>query len=217
MKIRRNGAVVDSRDVAGTIDIYANNVTIIRTRVHTDDYFPIRLHLGFSGLRVIDSEVAGERGCQAAVAAANFEVQRSNIHGCEDGLETDGGVTVRDSYIHDLAVTPTSHNDGIQMLSGRRVLIEHDTIIVARSSVSAVNLTADMGLIDGVTVRDSLLDGGQYSVYSRRSPGSGYPAPTGIVVTSNRFGAHQGYGLLSSDGPVAWSSNVRDATGLPAT
>jgi hypothetical protein len=212
--VKRDGTVIDARSVDGTIDVYANDVTISRTIVRSGSYFPIRQHPGFHGLRVVDTEIAGAAGCQSAIASDHYTALRVNAHGCEDGLEADGDVTVRDSLIHGLRVTATSHNDGVQMLSGSRVVIEHNTITQPLPSTSAVNLTSDAGPISEVSVRDNLLDGGAYTVYSRRG-GSRFPAPTQITFAANRFSRSHLYGPLSTDGAVAWTGNVWDDTGTP--
>jgi len=73
-----------------------------------------------------------------------------------------------------------------------------------------VNFTTDFGGISDITITGNLLNGGNYTVYSR-SGGNG--DPTGVSVTGNHFGGADVYGLLSADGSVAWSGNVSDSTG----
>ena len=117
---------------------------------------------------------------------------------------------LENSYIHDLAFTSSSHNDGVQQNGGRDDVVKHNTIFNPHNQTSCVNFTTDFGGISDITITGNLLNGGNYTVYSR-SGGNGDPA--GVSVTGNQFGGADVYGLLSDDGSVTWSGNVSDATG----
>jgi hypothetical protein len=73
-----------------------------------------------------------------------------------------------------------------------------------------VNFTTDFGGISDITITGNLLNGGNYTVYSR-SGGNG--DPTGVSITDNHFGRADVFGLLSADGSVTWSGNVSDSMG----
>ena len=73
-----------------------------------------------------------------------------------------------------------------------------------------MNFTTDFGGISNITITGNLLNGGNFTVYSR-SGGNG--DPTGVTVTGNHFGSADVFGLLSADGSVSWSGNVADSTG----
>jgi hypothetical protein len=209
--VTTDGAVIDAKDVHGTITVEASDVTIKRTRVTSSDYYPIHFVRG-KDLTIEDVEVAGSAGCLRAVepAGEGATMTRMNIHGCEDGIQMYSGDTITDSYIHDLAFTDGSHNDGIQQNGGSNDVVRHNTISNPHNQTSCVNFTTDFGGISNITITGNLLNGGNYTVYSR-SGGNG--DPTGVRVTDNHFGRADVYGLLSADGSVIWSGNVSDSTG----
>ena len=133
-----------------------------------------------------------------------------NVSGCEDGIQMYNNDVLENSYIHDLAFTGGSHNDGVQQNGGSNDTVRHNTIFNPHNQTSCVNFTTDFGGISGITITGNLLNGGNYTVYSR-SGGNGNP--TGVSVTGNQFGGADVFGLLSVDGSVTWSGNVSDSTG----
>ena len=58
MTVTTDGAVIDHKDVAGNINIKADNVTIRNSRVTSESAYPIRQYDGFRGLKVVDTTVA---------------------------------------------------------------------------------------------------------------------------------------------------------------
>lgn len=63
--------------------------------------------------------------------------------------------------------------------------MKHNTIFNPHNQTSCVNFTTDFGGISNITITGNLLNGGNYTVYSR-SGGNG--DPTGVSVTGNQFG-----------------------------
>ena len=210
--VTTDGAVVNAMDVHGSITVDASNVTIKRTRVTSSDIYPIHFVHG-RDLTIEDVEVAGSGDCSRAVEPSldgATVMKRMNIHGCEDGIEMYDNDTITNSYIHDLAFFGGSHNDGIQQNGGRNDIVRHNTIFNPGNQTSCVNFTTDFGGISNITITGNLLNGGNYTVYSR-SGGNG--DPTGVRVIDNHFGHADVFGLLSADGSVTWSGNVSDSTG----
>jgi hypothetical protein len=210
--VAADGTVVEGKNISGSIIIQASNVTIRNDCVTSGDIYPVRLISG-SNLTVEDTTITGTGGgCSRAVepAGGSTMMNRLNISGCEDGVEMYDNDTLQNSYIHDLAFTGGSHNDGVQQNGGSNDVVRHNTIFNPDNQTSCVNFTTDFGAISGVTITGNLLNGGNYTVYSR-SGGNG--DPTGVSVTGNHFGGADVFGLLSADGSVAWSGNVADSTG----
>jgi hypothetical protein len=135
-----------------------------------------------------------------------------NVSGCEDGIQMYNNDVLENSFIHDLAFTSSSHNDGVQQNGGHNDVVRHNTIFNPHNQTSCVNFTTDFGGISDITITGNLLNGGNYTVYSRAGS-SGGSDPTGVSVTDNHFGSADVFGLLSADGSVAWSGNVSDSTG----
>jgi hypothetical protein len=93
---------------------------------------------------------------------------------------------------------------------GSNDIVRHNTIFNPHNQTSCVNFTTDFGGISDITITGNLLNGGNYTLYSR-SGGNG--DPTGVSITDNHFGRADVFGLLSADGSVTWSGNVSDSMG----
>jgi hypothetical protein len=210
--VTTNGAVVEGRNISGSVTVRASNVTIRNDCVTSSDIYPVHFVSG-SNLTVEDTTITGRGGgCSRAVepAANGAVMDRLNVSGCEDGIQMYSGDVLENSYIHDLAFTSSSHNDGVQQNGGRDDVVKHNTIFNPHNQTSCVNFTTDFGGISDITITGNLLNGGNYTVYSR-SGGNGNP--TGVSVTGNQFGSADVFGLVSADGSITWSGNVSDSSG----
>ena len=209
--VTSNGAVVEGKNISGSVTVQASNVTIRNDCVTSSGIYPVHFVSG-SNLTVEDTTITGTGGCLRAVepAGSGAVMDRLNVSGCEDGIQMYDHDVLENSYIHDLAFTSSSHNDGVQQNGGRDDVVKHNTIFNPHNQTSCVNFTTDFGGISDITITGNVLNGGNYTVYSR-SGGNGDPA--GVSVTGNQFGGADVYGLLSDDGSVTWSGNVSDATG----
>lgn len=62
MAVRENGLVIRGWDITGSLDIYANDVTVIDSKITSDSWWGINLRPGFSGLRVLHSTITAVPG-----------------------------------------------------------------------------------------------------------------------------------------------------------
>ncbi|MHA6758525.1 hypothetical protein [Streptacidiphilus sp. PAMC 29251] len=62
LSIATDGAVISGWDITGSLDIYANNVTVIDSRITSTNWWGINLRKGFSGLRVLHTTIVGVPG-----------------------------------------------------------------------------------------------------------------------------------------------------------
>jgi hypothetical protein len=210
--VTTDGAVVEGKNISGSVTIRASNVTIRNDCVTSSDIYPVHFVSG-SNLTVEDTTITGRGGgCSRAVEPAGngATMDRLNVSGCEDGIQMYSHDVLENSYIHDLAFTSSSHNDGVQQNGGRDDVVKNNTIFNPHNQTSCVNFTTDFGGISDITITGNLLNGGNYTVYSR-SGGNGNP--TGVSVTGNHFGGADVFGLVSADGSITWSGNVSDSTG----
>ena len=209
--VTSNGAVVEGKNISGSVTVQASNVVIRNDCVTSSDIYPVHFVSG-SNLTVEDTTITGTgHGCDRAVEPADGStvMDALNVSGCEDGIQMYDNDVLENSYIHDLAFTSSSHNDGVQQNGGSDDVVKHNTIFNPHNQTSCVNFTTDFGGISNITITGNLLNGGNYTVYSR-SGGNG--DPSGVTVTDNHFGSADVFGLLSNDGSVTWSGNVSDAT-----
>lgn len=214
------GATYANREVRGCITVTAPNVVIRNVKVTGDcgwsiDYAPYNNWRTDQHLLIEDTTVICQ-GTGAGIGELNFIARRVNVSRCENGFDVDRDATIVDSYVHDLTAETGAysglHTDGIQGIQTRNVLYDHNTLIAPRVATSAI--IADRLNPAGGTwmLRNSLLDGGGYTVY----------CPNAGTVVNNRFGDNQwtndrtpraNESYVTSCGGVAWSGNVRDATG----
>jgi hypothetical protein len=210
--VSTNGAVVEGRNISGSITVQASNVTIRNDCVTSGGIYPVHFVSG-SNLTVENTTITGRGGnCARAVEPAGngAVMDQLNVSGCEDGIQMYNNDVLENSYIHDLAFTSSSHNDGVQQNAGHNDVVKHNTIFNPHNQTSCVNFTTDFAGISDITITGNLLNGGNYTVYSRSG---GHGNPTGVSVTGNHFGSADVFGLVSADGSVAWSGNVADSTG----
>jgi hypothetical protein len=206
--VEQAGQVVEGLDIAGTVTVLADDVTIRNVRITTDDYYPIRyFDNGNTGLVVEDSEIVGLSGdVTSAVAFANYTARRLNIHGSADGLKADANVLIEDCWIHDLSNGAGEHNDGVQSTGGKGVIIRHN--VISGASNATVQTGDENAATEDLTIECNWLDGGGYALNIR---GSGATAPRNTRVLRNRFGRGSEYGPWAIDDPApVVSGNVYD-------
>lgn len=210
------GAVYENKWVKGCIEVKAKNVTIRNVKVTGDcyysiDYAPYNDFTANNRMIVEDTTVvcANRRG--TAIGELNFTARRVDISGCENAFDVDRDVTVVDSYVHNMTDELSGgdpHTDGLQGVQTRNVLVDHSTFIMPKYATSAIISDSSPG--GNWVVRNSLLDGGGYTIYC---PDSG-------SITGNRFGTNQWtnrsgapHNYATGCGGMTWSNNVHDVTG----
>lgn len=207
-------AVIDGQDINGCVAVRRNNVTIKRTRIRCDSWYPVRLHDEYTGLLLEDVEIDGmgsEDG--TAIAFENYTARRVHVHDVGDGPRVGDNTVIEDSYIHDLVYCDGCHNDGIQSTGGSTgIRIRHNRIENPHEQTSCILLGDEEGPMDDAIIEDNLLNGGNYTIYV----GVGTADPN-VVVRNNRFGRDYVYGVLSAspDARVQWTDNVWHDTGEP--
>jgi Right handed beta helix region len=181
LRVARAGAVVDGKDIRGCITVTAPNVTIRRSKVTCTSGYAIRSFRGDyngGGLVIEDVEVDCANGPATAIGSYGLVGRRLNLHNCENGFDIDSGVTVVDSYIHDMRPTDTGHTDGIQLAGGADIVIRHNTIFNP-GGTSAIIGHPDKNA--NVTIEANLLGGGAYTLYCPRHSSKNFR------VINNRF------------------------------
>lgn len=189
-RITQPGTVIDSKLITTPLVITAgaNDVVIRNSIIRANGFWLVLNDEGAKNLQIIDTELDGNGNTNndAAVAGRNYTLTRVNIHRTIDGLKIGDNVTVQDSYIHDLLMTSDSHNDGIQSLGSNNVKIQHNTILVAKGSTSAIILsTGSAESMKNILIDNNLMGGGAYTVYGGYQAGTDVLSRVGNVVISN--------------------------------
>jgi hypothetical protein len=210
-QITKAGSVIDGKDIRGCVSIKADNVTIKRSRVRCDSYFPIRIYDGFRNAVIEDTEIDGMNSgtTNAAVGFDNYTLRRANIHSLGEGPHMGTDVLIENSYVHDLASCDICHNDAIQSSGARNVVLRHNTFINDASGKNAVvRIATEQGDSHNFLVENNLLGGGNYAVQVR-SQGNGFPV--GVRVINNRIVPTWRFGPFDvTDGRIEASGNFRD-------
>lgn len=228
LRVRRNGAVIDGKEIRQEISIEADNVTIRNTHLIGSGEWGIIQRRGFSGLRVERSEINGDGRTKTQVGILNhggaLTVRNTYIHTVSDGINTDQGL-IEDCVITKLKEFPGDHNDGIASgsgpPSGQSLVIRHNVILNPLGQTSAVALFQDFGRAHDVTVDRNYLAGGGYALYGGQGR---FGKVSNIKITGNVF-SRRFYQKGGYHGPVTafdpsgsgnvWSDNVWEETGKP--
>lgn len=218
------GTVIDARDINGPITVNAPNVTIRRSRIRTTDFWAI--HNNSTGLLVEDTEIDGQGANNTCLGSSGMTVRRANIHGCENGLDVSGTLTLEDSYVHDLTTAGGAHTDGAQFNQGAAdIVFRHNTIRPQPAGTTPASTSCIIMWDEGnpqntrVRIEGNLLDGTatSHTLYPPRQ------AATGILINDNRMlpsvvwgsPSYWGYSVVLGFNVTEATGNVNDLTGQP--
>jgi hypothetical protein len=212
LTITTAGTTLQNVDIAGTVTVRADNVTLKNVKVSSGGFWVV-YNYG-KNLTVTDATLTGTADTQASLAGDNITATRVNISGAGDGAKLGSNSSLVDSYIHDLGgAAQGAHNDGIELTGAVNSKVTHNTILNSNGQTSAIMLSEYYGTGNAnVLVQNNLLGGGGFTLYGGYE--SGKTLKTGLSVKDNqfttRFFATSGY-----YGPVAywdsrntWSGNT---------
>ncbi|MEU9350510.1 hypothetical protein AB0D65_05690 [Streptomyces griseoloalbus] len=220
LSVRTDGAVIRGQDITGSLDVYANDVTVIDSRITSTNWWGVNLRPGYHGLRVLHSTITAIPGKGPDNGGVNYAVSNMGTSSIEVGwcdISVFGNALsmgqgyLHDNYVHGLVPFRNNggewqHTDAVISGGGNRgkLVIRHNTLLnpvaVDRGASAAVGLFADTGHVTDAVIDDNLLAGGAYALYG------GGDGATGITVTDNVFSTryHPGSGFY---GPVAaWNA-----------
>jgi hypothetical protein len=221
LALRTAGQVVTGLNIAGCVTVYASNVKITRSRITCNSTtYSVRALGGVRGLVMEDVEINGGGLNSAAVCCSDFVIRRANIYNVIDGPRLGNNTTVIDSYIHNLARVPSSHNDSFQTTGGDNILIQHNRIETYNATLKdPMNACLMIGSttapsVTNLLMTDNYCNGGNYSIGVRTDL-----VASNVRITRNKFGRNYRYGVIArpSQAGIFWerSSNVWFDNGLP--
>jgi hypothetical protein len=192
--VHADGTVIDGWDLTGSLDVYANNVTITNSRITSTNWWGVNLRAGYTGLKVVHSTIVGVAGRGVdhggedygiSSADGSVEVGAADISRFSS-LVSVGRGTVHDSYLHDpQPIAGSGGTNGVIADAATHLVIRHNTVINQTPEDSgttcAVGLFTDHGPVNDVVVDGNLLAGGSYAFYG------GDDKATQVRVTGNRF------------------------------
>jgi hypothetical protein len=198
--VTKDGTVLQGMDIHGFVNVKAANVKIIDSVVrggHAKGYATgLITNYGYSNLLIEDVSVVAEHPSVYfdGIKGNNFTARRVHVVGNVDSIKIHGdNVTVENSLLEDTkyyANDPyqgggATHNDNIQILSGKNLTITGNTIRGA--SNFAILGSASQSSLPDLEIRGNWLDGGHCTVKLQVLNGHGQTA----TVTDNKFGPNR--------------------------
>ncbi|MFW6154549.1 MAG: right-handed parallel beta-helix repeat-containing protein, partial [Planctomycetota bacterium] len=204
--VTEDGTVLEDLDISGGVAVKANDVTIRNCRI-TGGLYGINASYGYTGLLVEDCTIYD--GTSKGIYGGNMIVRRCDISMYSDCMMVQSNVLVEDCYLHDLKITDTSHNDGIQSVGGSHITIRGCTIQAQyQGQTSALIFQTNNGPIDDILFEDNFLSGGTYTLYIK-DKGNGYGEPTNDRVRYNMWEKDSwAFGPISVSGDVEFEGNI---------
>lgn len=206
LTLSQPGQVVSGLKITGTVTITASNVTLENSEVITasPDDSAIKVLSTATGTVIQDTTVTGAGDGNSSVEYAimnegtNTVANRVALVMCTECFAGPG--TLENSYADVNATLSGAHYEDSYWGGGTGSLtFEHDTLINTHGGVSTVYASPDKAQINGVTVDNSLLDGGAYTLYG--GDGSSTLA-TNIKLTNNRIATD----IYRTGGQYGWLS-----------
>ncbi|MGV9627043.1 hypothetical protein [Streptomyces sp. NPDC003487] len=219
LSIKTDGTVIKGWDITGSLDVYANDVTIVDSRITSTNWWGINLRPGYRGLKVLHSTITAVPGKGPDNGGVDYAVSNMGTSSVEVGwcdISVFGNALsmgqgyLHDNYVHDLVPFRNTggewqHTDAVISGGGNqgKLVIRHNTLLnpvpVDRGASAAIGLFADTGHVSQVVVERNLLAGGAYALYG------GGPGATGISVKDNVFSRryHRNSGVYGA--VTAWN------------
>ncbi|MEV6114657.1 hypothetical protein AB0L59_19605 [Streptomyces sp. NPDC052109] len=219
MTVRTDGTVIKGWDITGSLDIYANHVTVVDTRITSANWWGVNLRPGYSGLRILHTTITAVPGKGPDNGGVDYAVSNMGTSSVEVGwcdvsvfgnALSMGQGHIHDNYVHDLvpfrnAGGEWQHTDAVISGGGGKgkLIIRHNSLLnpvaVDRGASASIGLFADTGHVSDTVVDGNLLAGGAYALYG------GGAGATGITVTNNVFSTryHRNAGVYGA--VTAWN------------
>ncbi|WP_326562419.1 right-handed parallel beta-helix repeat-containing protein [Micromonospora sp. NBC_01796] len=221
LDLRTAGQVLTNLNIVGCVTVRASNIIIRKSRITCNSpTYSIRLYDTAINLVVEDVEINGAGRNSASVCCGNYTLRRANVWNMIDGPRLSTKSTIVDSWIHDLARIPGSHNDALQTTGGSNIIVRHNRLEPYTPStndphnacIMIGSTTADA--VRNLTFEDNYCNGGNYSIGVRDDLVS-----SNIIFRNNKFGRNYRYGVIARPDQtgILWDrpTNVWFDTGLP--
>lgn len=80
---------------------------------------------GVEGLIATNGKLDGKGSTENGIQFSDFTATGVEVTATKDGFKAHGDVLIENCWVHDLTVTATSHNDGVQISGGTNVTIKN--------------------------------------------------------------------------------------------
>lgn len=223
------GQIIENAKFQRQITLAASNITVRGCWFTGNDFYDIVASGSLQGIHIEDCWFQiGSVGTDSNVgyvhssSGANMtQILRCNMMGKEDAVKAGNNNLIQDCFLHDFAVAPpTTHNDGVQILSATNVRVRHCTLHVIDGWTSGVMLVADTGNTSNVELSDSLilLTGGSQANWGAYFYAYGGTLTGDRICKNNRWGAWfatSGRAVTRNVSLTDGTGNVRDDNDAP--
>ena len=215
LTVTEKNQVLNGLDIDGPVIIDVDGAVIRNSRIRGTGPTGVLVRSG--SVRIERTEISGFAN---GISGDHWTANGVDIHSTtEDGVKLGNGVTLENSWIHDLNPSTGAHADGAQMQAGLvDVAIKGNSIDLSttREANSAIFLAPDMGPDSAgpVLISGNWVDGGNYTLYVVDGDHGKYVV-SNITVSDNKFGRSHQYGPASITVPITQSGNVWTDTGEP--
>jgi hypothetical protein len=199
--IRTKGMVISGWNLQGSLDIYADNVTVTNCTITSSNWWAVNLRPGHTGLKVTHCQISDSPGKGPDNGGSNYAVSNMGDGSIEVGWNDISGFgnvlsmghgSIHDNYVHDLSTFVTEsgewqHTDGVisNGADNGGLVIKHNTVLnqtpINKGATAAVGLYADDGPVRNTTVQGNWLAGGAYVLYG------GSKGATNVKILDNVF------------------------------
>lgn len=179
-----------------------------------------------SGLRLSSGYIDGQNNTENGIQFNEYSATGIEITRTKDGMKAHGNVLVDRCWIHDLTVTPTSHNDGIQISGGTNIVIRDSRFEATEGQPEQKGTAAvfvkpeNDGTVGTVTIEGCYFNRwGNFFIQTSKSNTS-KTAIDHLIVRNNVFGKTVTYvdwavtHRLDGIKKITWENNV-DIYGKP--
>ena len=202
----------------GFIRIQAANIVIRNSLIQGAVATHWTMNHDYKNLFISDTEITTAVPDNAPVGdGTNYTCLRCHVHHTSTGLGGGSGVSILDSYVHDMTYSTGAHQAAVGMNNGLNIRIIHNNLDCHRWNVppyagpgavpgpqgcSAALSLYDEGPMDGVVVQNNLFNAaGEYCAYS------GGPTAKNVRFIDNRFGRKY-HPRCGNSGPLhSWYPN----------
>jgi hypothetical protein len=182
LNVTTAGAVISGKNVTGTINVLANNVTIENTKVtqnttcgtvSTCGNYAIRINEGVNGTIIRHVETASVPGdtCEHDIrnTGGTLTIESAYLHACDSNVYAVGPTTLKNSYGLGALAISEDHVENIYFNETSFTAI-HDTLLnpIEQTAVIFGNSgggTDVTNCSNKLTLLESLIAGGGYTIY----------------------------------------------------
>lgn len=187
-----SGSTVKNISVNGELDINASNITVENVEIQASGgsgSHGVYIPKGVTGV-VFNHVTCHGSNVQYCIfnGGSNTTIKNSYLYGCGECMNGSG--TIENSFFNVTANISGEHYEDIYDGGGNgNLIVNHDTMLNPQGQTATVFASTDFGNQDTLTISNSLLAGGGYTIYGGASCTTGGCGKVigPVTISNNRF------------------------------